>query len=165
MDDLTEVVVTLVADAVEAEQGHGKQIPARKAAERLFNAHPDLMMVAQRVFAIDRLTWLIERERTKMRVEALYSRNPIHTDPAFRDLPRTIFLRDHSRPTLDYCSLKEVEEHLALLSSARRKNPPRIALMVVVAAILRRWSERRPGIRWLEAIELETKSIVESCNE
>ncbi len=159
IEELERKVSAVIDSAVEAAE---LDASARSIAERILHEELDLMWELKNIWALERLTFRIGRRIQSKREKKRAARLGVeHTDPVLHGLPGHIFLRDGTRPTLDYCRLGEIEEHLTLLRSARgrgrRRNPARIAQIEAAIEILRKWAATKPGICWLDALYLEVK--------
>ncbi len=144
-----------IDEALEFAHLGGGRIAADKLAMRVFDENPDLMREVQRAWSIERLTAMIRRRRRELLTNA-HPEQMVLDDPIFRDLPRSVFLRDGRRPRLDYCTVTEVEDHLKLLRQ-RLKNHARINQMEAVVELHHKWAAKYPGITWEKAQRREAE--------
>lgn len=143
-----------LADAIELADLGGQRVPAEKIAERLFNEEAELMTEISRPWIIERLTWMISRTR-RTRLDAA-SPQMVLTDPVFQGLPKTIFLRNGKRPSIDACTRAQTLDHLRLLRE-RAESGARITQFEAVVELHEKWSRIQKGIKWGEVVRREAE--------
>lgn len=153
--DLDKRVIAAIREALEFAQLGGGRVIAEKLAVRVFESEPALMKELARPWLIERLAWMIRRERREQWANSS-PKQMVLDDPVFQGLPRSVFLRDGRRPTLEYCTVTDIEDHLKLLRQ-RLKNHARINQMEAVAQLLHKWAAKYPGITWGNAQKREAE--------
>lgn len=150
IENLEEKVRKTLEDALELAQIGGRKAKPSLVAESVYRSDPELVEAVKQQYILDRwsrLVGVLQRNHKYAQVAHLQLVLP---DPIFQDLPQTIFLRNGTRPKLDYCSLDETQEHLEVLRE-RFKVHPRVAQMEALVAIHRKWAKKDTKLTWGEA--------------
>lgn len=156
-ETLDKRIEKVLREAIELSDIGHQHISARKIAERIFDSEPDIVEEAKRPTIVENWTWKITRMR-RQRWDSQFApvSQQMLLDPIFKNLPKTIFLRDGTRPRLDSTMLGETEDHLKLLRE-RFKNHPRVTQFEAVVALHRKWAAVHRGCSWLEAKQYEAE--------
>ncbi len=149
-------ILTVLREAIELAGLTGKR-SNRAIAERIYDSEPALMAEYQRQWSIDRLLWMIAKERRQLILSGGESPEIAAVQvnlPGFEGLPQTIFLRNGRRQRLDYANATQIAEHIAMLK-ARMDRSPKIAQFQAVLKIMRKYTDAKPDIIWAEVKQLE----------
>jgi hypothetical protein len=151
----------VIADAIELADIGGIRVSNQAIAERIYDSELDLMRELQRPWMLDRLLWIISRKRRNRFMGQQADDNPTDYSvqlvlPGFEGLPRTIFLKNGKRHRLDFATTQQVAEHIAMLK-ARMDESPKIARFEAVLKLMRKYSDAKPDIRWIEVKRAELK--------
>jgi hypothetical protein len=154
-------IVAVLREAIElAGIAGGRKVSNRAIVERVYDSEPRLMAEYQRQWSIDRMLWMIARERRERYAGAGAEAPEIVAMqinlPGFEDLPQTIFLRNGRRQRLDYANVTQITEHIAMLK-ARAERSPKIVQFEAVVKVMRKYSDKQPDIRWLDVKRAELK--------
>jgi hypothetical protein len=157
-ETLEKRIEKVLREAVELADLGNQRISARKIADRVFDTEPDLVEEAKRPILVDRWAWLIARmRRARWDAESRpYSQQMVLDDPIFKDLPKTVFLRNGKRPKLDFCLLTDTEDHLKLLRE-RFQRHPRVIQFEAVVELHRKWAAIKRGCTWYDAKQMEAE--------
>ncbi len=149
-------IVTVLREAIElAGLTGGRKVSNRAIVERIYDSEPALMAEYQRQWSIDRMLWMIAKERRARYMSGSPEVAAIQINlPGFEDLPQTIFLRNGRRQRLDYANVTQINEHIAMLK-ARMERSPKIVQFEAMLKVMRKYSEDRPDIRWIDVKRLE----------
>lgn len=144
-------IVTVLREAIELSGiGGGGRISNRAIVERVYDTEPELMAAYQRQWSIDRMLWMIARERRQKFVSETPEIIAIQPNlPGFEGLPQTIFLRNGRRQRLDYANSAQITEHIAMLK-ARMDRSPKIAQFQAILKVMRKYTDEQPDIIWAE---------------
>ena len=153
--DLEKKVTKVIDEALELAYLGGRRPAAHKIAERVFDSEPKLMQEVFRLWAIERLTWMMNRRRRELWHDRL-PEQMVLPDPIFRDLPQSVFLHNGRRPKLDDCKLPEIRDHLRLLRE-RYSHHARIAQMEAVVELHEKWAAVSRNITWADAKRREAE--------
>ncbi len=135
----------------------GRKVSNRAIVERIYDTEPALMADYQRQWSIDRILWMIARERRERHAgEPQEYISPQINLPGFEDLPQTIFLRNGRRQRLDYANVTQITEHIAMLK-ARMERSPKIVQFEAMVKVMRKYSAAAPDIRWIDVKRAELK--------
>jgi hypothetical protein len=152
-------IIDVMREAIElAGIAGGRKISNRAIVERIYDSEPELMKEYQRQWSIDRMLWMIARERRE-RIAGGGREEIVSTQinlPGFEDLPQTIFLRNGRRQKLDYANVTQITEHVAMLK-ARMERSPKIIQFEAMLKVMRKYSATTPDIRWIEVKRAELK--------
>lgn len=152
-------LITVMHEAIElAGIAGGRKVSNRAIVERIYDSEPELMAEYQRQWSIDRMLWMIARERRE-RIAGSEGPEIVATQinlPGFEDLPQTIFLRNGRRQKLDYANVTQITEHIAMLK-ARMERSPKIIQFEAMLKMMRKYSVNQPDIRWIEVKRAELK--------
>ncbi len=154
-------IVGVLREAIElAGIAGGRKVSNRAIVERVYDSEPQLMAEYQRQWSIDRMLWMIARERRERYAGGGPDAPEIVSMqinlPGFEDLPQTIFLRNGRRQRLDYANVTQVTEHIAMLK-ARMERSPKIVQFEAMVKVMRKYSDKQPDIRWLDVKRAELK--------
>jgi hypothetical protein len=149
----------VLRDAIELASVAGRRVSNRTIVERVYDSEPTLMAEYQREWSIDRMLWMIAKERRERYMNHTPDAVPVYTQinlPGFEDLPQTIFLRNGRRYRLDLANVTQINEHIAMLK-ARMERAGKIAKFQAMLKVMNPYSEVQPGISWGEVKDLELK--------
>lgn len=148
-------ILAVLREAIELAGIGGGKISNRSIVERVYDTEPLLMADYQRQWSIDRMLWMIAKERRERVCSgaAEMAARQINL-PGFENLPQTIFLRSGRRERLDYANLSMINEHISMLK-ARMERSHKISLFQAVTKIMRKYTEEQPGISWGDVKRLE----------
>lgn len=145
----------VIDEAIELADLGSRGVPARAIAERIYDSEPDFAARMARDCVIERLAWLISRRRRARWNDSQAGAQMMLPDPIFQNLPRTVILRDGTRPALDSCTLQQVKDHIGVLR-ARYKQHPRITQMEAVFELMQRHAIAGKKVTWATAKQAET---------
>lgn len=154
-------ITKVLRDSIELAGLTGQKVSNRAIVERIYDSEPELMAEYQRQWSIDRMLWMIAKERRERYAgggsEPASEIVSMQINlPGFEDLPQTIFLRNGRRQKLDYANVTQISEHIAMLK-ARMERAPKIVQFEAVLKVMRKYSETTPDIRWIEVKRAELK--------
>jgi hypothetical protein len=153
-------ITAVLREAIElAGIAGGRKVSNRAIVERIYDSEPQLMAEYQRQWSIDRMLWMIARERRERHVGGSEAQEIVSMQinlPGFEDLPQTIFLRNGRRQRLDYANVTQITEHIAMLK-ARMERSPKIIQFEAMLKVMRKYSAETPDIRWIEVKRAELK--------
>lgn len=136
-----------VDEAIELADLGASDVTARAIAEGIYDSEPELMEQLKRPWMVDRLLWMVSRKRRNRR--RVQRGDDQLTLPGFEGLPRSIFLPDGHRKSLDDANVTQVRAHLNMLRN-RLKHHPKIEQMEAVLELMRKYSGEQPRITWAE---------------
>jgi hypothetical protein len=142
-----ELEITIETALMLAEEG--TTIPA--LAERIYNSEPQLMGECQRLWALERIRWILYRKKQR-----IASKNQLRL-PGFENLPRVITMKDGRRRVLKNATLDDLREYRTVLVNA---NNDRIEALDRLIALVSKYSKREKKrlITVEEVITAERKS-------
>lgn len=156
-------ILNVLREAIElATIAGGRKVSNRAIVERIYVSEPELMAEYQRQWSIDRMLWMIAKERREHAATASSGEGSPEIAsvqinlPGFEDLPQTIFLRNGRRQKLDYANMSQITEHIAMLK-ARMERSPKIMQFERMVKVMRKYAEIKPDIRWIEVKRAELK--------
>ncbi len=148
-------ILQVLREAIELAGVTGRRTSNRAIVERVYDSEPELMAEYQRQWSIDRMLWMIAKERRRKFIDDSPEVAAIQINlPGFEGLPQTIFLRNGRRQRLDYANATQINEHIAMLK-ARMERSPKIAQFQAVLKIMRKYTDKQPDIVWAEVKRLE----------
>jgi len=104
-----ELEVTIETALMLAEP----DITVPKLAERIYDSEPKLMAECQRLWALERIRWILYRKRQR-----IAAKNQLRL-PGFENLPRLITMEDGRRRILKNATLDDLREYRAVLMKGR----------------------------------------------
>ena len=120
-------------------------------AEAIYSGRPDLMEEAKKPVLLDRLQWVLKRRKLARFQEEFHQ-----MDLPGLELPRTVFLRNGSRPRLDLCTAPEIDNAIRVLEgNARERETPKLRRLKIARQIMDPYLLGQPKIHWGEVKKKE----------
>jgi hypothetical protein len=120
-------------------------------ADDLYAQNADLMEEAKKQVLLDRLYWLFKRRKA-----AKFAIDFRQIDLPGLDLPRTVYLKNGSRPRIELCTARQIDEGIKVLEAqARERQNPKIARLKIAREMMESYLADTKGITWGEVKQKE----------
>ena len=151
---LEQAVDSALADATALWEKEQRYYPhVLEMAEGIYVKNPELMEEAKKMVLLDRLCWLLKRRKT-----ARFQQEFRQMDLPGLELPRTIYLKNGSRPRLEICTAREIDEGIRLLEGqAREKQNPKIRRLKIARQMMEPYRKEAPNVTWGEVKQKEAE--------
>ena len=150
---LEEAADSALSDAAIILDRTGKYPTIPEMAESAYGKHEDLMEAAKKQVLLDRLCWIIKRRKA-----ARFAKDYRQLDLPGLELPRTIFLKNGSRPYLENCTARQFDEAIKVLEGqSRERQTPKLRKLKIAREIMEEYQLQRRDITWGEVKRKEAE--------
>jgi hypothetical protein len=122
-------------------------------AKAVYEKRGDLMEDAKESVLFDRLCWVIKRRKA-----ARFARLTRQLDLPGLELPRTVFMKNGSRPRLEHCTAREFDEAIKVLEGqSRERQNPKLGRLKIAREIMEEYRMQTRDITWGEVKRKEAE--------
>lgn len=146
-ENIEKQIGRVLTDSLELAVLSGGGVTSRSIAEKIYEAEPELMEQLKPYWMVERLLWMVSRQRQMRR--SLERNGAQLALPGFEALPRTIFLPDGQRKSLDDATMEMVQKHIQILRDRLKPNS-RIKLMEAVLGLMQKHGAGKRKMTWDE---------------
>jgi hypothetical protein len=127
------------------------ETPVPVLAQRVYDADPPLMAECQKHWALERIAWMLYRNRQRQRMK---NHDQLRL-PGFELLPRLVTLKDGTRKLIRYATLAELEQYRNVLGT---KHKAKIAELERLIALVKSFAGDRRNVTVDDALVAQEKA-------
>ena len=127
------------------------ETPVPILAQRIYDSDPKLMEKCQRLWALERIAWMLYRNRQRQRLK---NQDQFRL-PGFEILPRLVTLKDGTRKLIRFATLGELEQYRTVLG---RKNRAKMDELERLIAFVKKHAGDRRNVTVDDALQAKEKS-------